>query len=127
MNESNIEKAWIYKGFSCDVKATEAGFRCGYVTIPKEHKYFKLHYGDIPIECHGGLTYSKLSKEKLWIIGFDCAHLDDAKDPSLMSEFYREFHEISGYPCNDLKSIKSLKYCIRECESIVDQVSCDEV
>ena len=60
-----------------------------YVKIPEEHKYYKKGYDDIPIECHGGLTFSshRLSYDDFrfnpivlqdsWWIGWDYAHAGD--------------------------------------------------
>ena len=55
----------------------------GYVIIPKNHKYHGEQYNDIPINCHGGLTYANTlhweeSKNKgKFAIGFDFNHFDD--------------------------------------------------
>lgn len=64
---------------------------CAYVGIPKDHKYFGIHYSDyekIPIECHFGLTFSMMgeqrmpwiedeSEKELWWIGWDYGHCCD--------------------------------------------------
>ena len=67
---------------------------CGYVCLTEENKYFGKFYDEIPIECHGGLTYSepkisflewsdkykcmvRTSIEDKWIIGWDYAHYGD--------------------------------------------------
>ncbi|MDE5558429.1 MAG: hypothetical protein K2J32_12230 [Ruminococcus sp.] len=49
---------------------------CAYVKLPEGHKYYGLKYDDIPVECHGGLTYSKsyvngLFTDGGWWIGWD--------------------------------------------------------
>ena len=31
---------------------------CGYVILTEDNKYFGKFYDDIPINCHGGLTFS---------------------------------------------------------------------
>ena len=56
------------------------GWGNGYVGIPSWHPYYKMDYNEIPIECHGGLTYGNIDEdEDLWVIGFDTCHLDDNK------------------------------------------------
>lgn len=66
----------------------ETGWGNGYVVIPQGHPLHGKHYEEIEIEVHGGLTFSKnadelgwdeiLPEDKgCWIIGFDCAHVDD--------------------------------------------------
>lgn len=69
----------------------EVGWGNGYVALPPGHKYHGVEYDDIPVDVHGGLTYSSIYKknsmgdgfewpedwEGHWIIGFDCAHAYD--------------------------------------------------
>lgn len=55
---------------------------CAYVELPEWHKYYGLHYDDIPIECHVGLTYSDNYVSDLvvgngWWIGWDYGHCCD--------------------------------------------------
>lgn len=59
-------------------------WRCGYVRLPKDHPFAGQDYGDLPIDCHGGLTYSNLNtddhpvpRDNCYWIGFDCNHFDD--------------------------------------------------
>jgi hypothetical protein len=70
------------------------GWYCGYVKVPKGCPYGKNdNYDAVPIECHGGLTYAREG-----IIGFDCAHYDDAENP------------------------KDLNYVTQECKNIINQL-----
>jgi hypothetical protein len=72
-----------YKGYHYRIVRTETmGILCGYVGIPKGHRYYKKkNYDDIDIDCHGGLTFSDWhylpDPEHLWWIGFDCGHAWD--------------------------------------------------
>ena len=52
---------------------------CGYLSLPEEHIWNGLHYDDIPIKCHGGLTFADTHIAGLdkFFVGFDCAHLGD--------------------------------------------------
>ena len=114
----NIEHTFKHCGYKCEVLATEMGHRCGYVTVPKTHPAYGEDYDDLDIECHGGLTYANKGK-----FGFDCAHLGDGKDITLMNEatiktytsspFWKEY--AFGRPA------KSLAFCIEECKSIATQ------
>jgi|SRR3990167_3032617 len=70
------------------------GWGNGYVVLDKDHKYFGKHYDDIPVDAHGGLTYSSMIDEEMitrfiglnkedigkFMIGFDTAHLGDTKE-----------------------------------------------
>lgn len=84
--------------------AFRAGYGNGYVILPKFHPWFGLHYNDIPVEIHGGLTFSdKITEELietwakskarekeldkklkanlgLWMIGFDTIHYGDNEE-----------------------------------------------
>ena len=56
------------------------GWGNGYVGIPSWHPYYKMDYNEIPIDCHGQLTFSKLDDdENLWVVGFDTNHSGDNK------------------------------------------------
>lgn len=67
------------------------GWGNGYVVLDKGSKYDGADYNDIPIEAHGGLTFSgRVRAEDLdkfegldasdvgkWMVGFDTAHFGD--------------------------------------------------
>ena len=54
------------------------GWGNGYVALPNWHPFYKKHYDEIPVSCHGGLTYGSLDEdEDLWVIGFDTSHSGD--------------------------------------------------
>lgn len=87
-----IAKDWNRHGFRCIVRLieTEEGMPrhyCGYVVIPDGHPvYGKWHdwkYLDYHgIAVHGGITFQGKPNwsdwtEKVWAIGFDCAHAGD--------------------------------------------------
>lgn len=84
------------------LSAADVGWGNGYILIPKNHPFYKIHYDDIHINIHGGLTFSDefnsenflkwINNRELvgdvtlenfdkfegyWIIGFDCAHFGD--------------------------------------------------
>jgi hypothetical protein len=60
------------------IELTLGGWGNGYVGLPKWHPLYGIHYDDINISCHGGLTYSELDEdEDLWLIGFDTHHYGD--------------------------------------------------
>lgn len=44
----------------------------GYVELPKDHPWIGKDYDEIPVEIHGGLTYSTDN-----VIGFDTGHAFD--------------------------------------------------
>lgn len=80
---------------------------------------------EIVFNVHGGLTFSggcgkgyPIKKKSTWWFGYDCAHAGDGKDLSVVSEALREIHE--KFPRED--PIRSLEYCIKECESLAEQL-----
>ena len=56
---------------------------CAYVVLPKNHVFNGVHYEDIPVECHGGLTYCADELEGVeiedgeYVVGWDYAHWGD--------------------------------------------------
>ncbi len=48
----------------------------GYVSLPPDHPWHGLDYEDIPMDIHGGLTYSDIEGAR-WVIGFDTCHWGD--------------------------------------------------
>ena len=54
----------------------------GYVSIPKNHPFYKKSHDDLDIVCHWGLTFSGVSPDVKppktgWWIGWDYAHAGD--------------------------------------------------
>jgi hypothetical protein len=72
------EETFTYKGYKClIIRHPEMKHLCGYVGVPEGHKYYKKHYDEVPLEVHGGLTFSDWwedENDSLWYLGFDCAH-----------------------------------------------------
>lgn len=71
---------------------------CGYVEIPKTSKYYNVHYDNIPVSCHGGLTYSGNYLDSIateddgrYFIGWDYAHYNDYVGYYDMGEFQSLF------------------------------------
>lgn len=88
--DKTIIKQGEYEGFEFFIRKLALGgeeYLCGYVVIPKDHKYYDAYYEEIEndIDVHGGLTYSGIQKvysitkgkEELFVLGFDCHHSED--------------------------------------------------
>lgn len=79
----------------------------------------------IYFNVHGGITYSKGDRgdnypveSDLWWFGYDCGHCDDARDLSMIKneevrKIYEKFNE---------GTIRNTEYCVKECESLADQL-----
>lgn len=133
MKRAVVEKDFEYKGYKCSVILQIMGHRCGYVMLPADSKYCGMEFPEIPIDVHGGLTYSRNylfgHEGKDFWIGWDYAHCEDGKDYEALFENFKDDEEsmkqimamreidfeISGY-------IYSLDDVIRDCEWVVDQL-----
>ena len=77
----------------------------------------------ILFDVHGGVTFSEGGKypveSDLWWFGYDCAHSGDSPDRNLISGEYRESR--LKY-MNNYGEVRTLEYCISECESLADQL-----
>ena len=78
-----------FAGLKCEMWRNGGGAWCGYVYLPVGHPYFKVEYGEIKAEVHGGLTYAE-EVDGLWKIGFDCGHLYDVKPAYQHDRAFRE-------------------------------------
>lgn len=90
----------------------------GYVGVPPGHPWYgKEEYGDLDVDCHGGLTFSGHFTDNtyalmagepwagmdIWWVGFDTVHFDD--------------HDLDG------AWTKSQAYVKAECERIAQQAA----
>ena len=76
----------VYDGFHYVILSL-GSHPCAYIELPNTHKYYGKDYYNIPIYCHGGLTYSSnegivfpkdnLSHRDGYWIGWDYAHYGD--------------------------------------------------
>lgn len=106
------EVTFIFKFFKCVIKRVSwSGVLNGYVYIPKGNLYYGKECDDIPIMCHGGLTYSKPEGDN-WVIGFDTHHFGDYA-PSM------KYHNPD---LQDKKGYKDINYVRNECMNIVWQL-----
>lgn len=79
----NTKKGNADDSYSLDFPRTTDWF-CGYVEIPKGHKYYEVDYHDVFdksgefINVHAGLTFSgRFEENGAYYIGFDCNHALD--------------------------------------------------
>ena len=104
-----------YKGLTYSI-ITFGTHPCAYVDV-KNTMFDGKFYADIPIECHGGLTYSAdylpRTNDKGWFIGWDYAHWGDL--------FYSQYNIDMG-----VIDIVSKEWTIdeveEECKNVIDQL-----
>ena len=116
----NVEKEWTTEaGYPAKVVAHPMGHRCGYVTVPEDHPCYGKGYDDVNVDVHGGLTYASKGT-----FGFDCAHIEDIKDESIMSPEYKMVftRELLGELTWEGATLKTLEFCVDECEGLAKQL-----
>ena len=126
IKEEGNFKEFKDKGYTCIVNRcySKSAYAimfhlCGYVVLEANHKCYGLHYDDIHIDCHGGLTYAgaiiKYPKyESLGgrMIGFDCSHSGDISS-ILMND-----------PCFTVDNgvYRDMKYVVNNIKDMVEQL-----
>lgn len=80
-----VVKQGIYGGYDYLVLFVNGSHYCGYVKIPESHPLHGRPYDYIDVECHGGLTFGRVTdfdhiRETItngYWIGWDYAHVGD--------------------------------------------------
>ncbi len=116
MIKEGSEESFEYRGYKCQaLRMGRLHHINGYVELPVGHKYHGMNYDNIPVDVHGGLTYSRLDGNGSWKIGFDTAHYGDLSLHNLI--LFRDdsfFAEESTY--------RTMKYVVEEIKKLVDQL-----
>ena len=110
---------WIQEpsGYKCRIRRNEGtGTLCGYVGIPKEHRFWGFSYDaedelqDISDNVHGGLTYGQEGDDGWWYFGFDTAHADDFA-PAVVELLLERKHDIGGrFSFSDCMNYKTWEF-----------------
>lgn len=126
---------WVDKstGYNCLVRrAMHTGAWCGYVFIPKGHPYYGKDGDNVSV--HGGVTFSGalelrsvkipftkwvLFIERVWAIGFDCAHAGDFM-PAIAAITNRPPYKCPMGLMDE--TYKTLDYVKAECENLAGQL-----
>ena len=140
-----LEKKFITKdGRDAAVLVNDSlGFRCGYVALKNEDLCLLDNKIDVAndciiycdyflegIECHGGITFSSKTLENsiyeeifgkdVIILGFDCGHSADRCDENLLKAEFKPIARVLSI--FEFGEIRTLKYCIEQCEKISEQI-----
>lgn len=117
---------WIQEpsGYKCRIRRNEGtGTLCGYVGIPKEHRFWGIGYemshvelSEIEVDVHGGLTYSAEGDDGWWYFGFDTNHYDDFS-PAIVELLIKSKYEFKD---NGLRFHDCMNY--RTWEYVEDQI-----
>jgi len=118
-----IEKSWVTEaGLPAAVMWVNDSHRCGYVELTEDSIFYGitnerevhviLQKSIDDLSVHGGVTFFDTPywidsniEDSNFFVGFDCAHSGDAT----------RYSPIEG-------ELRSLDYCIEECESLAKQL-----
>lgn len=123
------------------------GNLCGYVGVPEGHPAFEKECGEIGVAVHGGLTFSNFCapdgseaenichvplpgrSDKVWWLGFDCAHGQDKKPFNIFKgvgkDVAEELKKIAPMYARfvDSGTYKTIDYVKAEIESLAYQLA----
>lgn len=122
-----------HAGFAClALRNFYVGNWCGYVGVPSNHPHYNADYNDVPVDCHGGLTYGEVcdgshichvpqpgESDDLFWFGFDCNHSWDIAPGSIMRDKQYGFDR----GVDPQSSYRSLNYVRHEIESLAEQLA----
>ena len=104
-----------HNGYRCWVGRNFTYCWCGYVDVPKEHPDYGSMYDTLPIDVHGGLSFSQDGK-----FGFDCCKGQDI-NPKII---------IGGQVMPDIQfagaTYKDYDFAINEVKKLADQLKVRE-
>jgi hypothetical protein len=129
------KKQWLDQetGLPCLIVRNTLGVLCGYVGVPEGHWAYLRHYDDVPVDVHGGLTFSDKCQggdetraichiaddDRVWWLGFDCAHAGDYM-PKTESFFRKAIEHLPyGIPSD---VYRDFAYVTQEVESLARQL-----
>lgn len=126
-------------GYACLIKRNHFGALCGYVGVSRRHPWYGVDYDDISASVHGGLTYSSYCQEdgpegetichvpspgepdRLWWVGFDCAHSSDITPGIPPLDRYLPDMGRGGLIYQ--RSYRTIAYVKEECASLARQAA----
>jgi len=124
----NVIERGRVSGLDYLIVGLSIGHRCGYVRLPEGHPWHDVSSEDEALDgvrVHGGVTFcGELDEaEGIWL-GFDCAHSDDARDPSLYDDEYRAIQAKHPWPTFGRKqTIRTTDYVRAECKHLAEQIA----
>lgn len=131
-----VEKVFAHKNLLCCVDMMDLGHRCGYVGVPKGHKFYGKDYMDVEdkIDCHGGLTFSSRYEDTTyplkepndyWWFGWDYGHYGDGIDWESFERLFdsETVHRKEMWGCgSDEDRIYYLYNVVNDCIKVAEQL-----
>jgi hypothetical protein len=138
-----VEGGGHHKGYEYLITFNDMGFRCGYVVLPVDHKFYDNNFmdDDEELHVHGGITFHEqhhlvedvLGKQctDKWI-GFDAGHGFDIVDLQCVKKYFPDLrearldHVISMAHLferhGDDAAIRTFDYMEEQCKYLIDQL-----
>lgn len=81
MKPGTVLKDWFDEGVRCLILRGPSAL-CAYVGVPIDHPLAGFNYDDVPLRCHGGLTFSakgdgSMRPKGFYWFGYDYGHCND--------------------------------------------------
>jgi hypothetical protein len=131
-NNEPDKRQWLDSatGMLCLMRrASHSGCWCGYVGVPKDHPYYGEGYNDVPVDVHGGLTFSDLCSpeegehaichvvgegedDNVWWLGFDCAHGGDLA-PAIINNWMGDVYRNMNYVISQVEHLAAQLHAVR--------------
>ncbi len=128
---------WIDAATGLDalmVRHPRSGNWCGYVGVAAGHPAFEKDHDAVDADVHGGLTFASFCvedgkeegichvaqpgrPERVWWLGFDCAHWQD------LSPGMQAFHQRTGLPERYGEHYRNVDYVEAECAGLAQQLA----
>lgn len=117
--------------------AHATGALCGYVGVSANHPTYGKNYGDVDVDCHGGLTFSDSchhsadpsrgichipgegEPDDIWWLGFDCAHGGDVS-PLIVQRLAKA--GLPPIPWIEQEEYRTFAYVESECAKLAAQL-----
>lgn len=118
------------------------GSLCAYIGVPSGHPLAGFDYDDIPLDCHGGLTFSRSEDQKLkdgtnnlwpsgyWWYGWDYAHAGDFSFTDLRPEImaikmkYESFGQDKQWTVDEVKNdIRDVVYDFKKLINLAEKIN----
>lgn len=120
-----IYEDWFDEGVRCLIMRGPSAL-CAYLGVPIDHPLAGRGYDSIPLDCHGGLTFSRAGEgsypKGFWWFGWDYGHCDDRSfyDLDRKTNFNRGGHE---WTVDEVKrEIESVLYNFKRLVSLAEDL-----
>ena len=130
-------------GMPCLIVRNYSGALCGYVGVAEGHLAFEQSYEEPDVNVHGGLTFAGFCREgaeehgichvpgpgepdRIWWLGFDCAHAGDYMPQTTASlresGFFEKHPESVAFHKPPYERYRTVAYVKKQCAKLANQL-----